>query len=376
MLKASFFSSLFLILYSYAIYPAVLIAWTGLRGRRSSMEEVPDPELPAVTVAVAAHNEEEVIAEKIRNTLAIDYPADRIEVIIGSDGSTDRTDEIVSGFDGVRLVRIEPRQGKANVLNTIVPQARGEIIIFSDSNTIIEPGAIRKMVAHLKDPDVGGVCGRLVLRADKDSLESYEGTYWRYETRIKEMEGDIYSTIGANGGIYGVRKELFKPIPEDTITDDFVISMNVLAQGRRMVFEKEAVAYEYVSKSFRDEFWRKVRIGGGNLQVLLRGGAMRGLPPFALFAYLSRKVTRWAIPVLMIILYASALGLYGSELYTQFFWVYNIGIVTAAAGIVLPTRNRFVNVLSYLFSLNLALLLGYIRYLLGLQKVTWRRATR
>jgi cellulose synthase/poly-beta-1,6-N-acetylglucosamine synthase-like glycosyltransferase len=314
----------FLVAYSCALYPLMLML-----GARFVRRREPSPKatgLPRLSVVVAAHNEEAVIEEKIRNTFALDYPKDRLEFLVGSDGSTDRTDEICRRHPWVRFERIEPRAGKANVLNTLIPKAQGEVIVLSDANTIIEPGALAAMLRHFDDPTVGGVCGRLILVSNREKvMADTERAYWGYESRIKELESHCYSTVGANGGIYAIRKELFFPIPPDTIIDDFVISMNLLQQGKRLVFERDAVAREAVSKSFRDEFWRKVRIGGGDLQALLRMTTFFSkASAFVSFAYVSRKVIRWLTPFLLI----------------------------------------------------LALILGYGRYLLGMQRATWQKAQR
>jgi biofilm PGA synthesis N-glycosyltransferase PgaC len=366
----------FLVAYSCALYPLVLMLGArflrrGAPGRRST-------DLPFVSVVVAAHNEEAVIEDKIRNTFALDYPKDRLEFLIGSDGSIDRTDEICRRHAWVRFQRIEPRGGKANVLNTLIPKARGEIILLSDANTIIEAGALKKMVQRFDDPTVGGVCGRLVLVSDRAKvMEDTERVYWGYESRIKELESHWHSTVGANGGIYAIRKELYFPIPPDTIIDDFVISMNMLQLGRRLVFEPEAVAREAVSKSFRDEFWRKVRIGGGDLQALVRLAPMfLKTSAFVTFAYVSRKVIRWLMPFFLMVFWASSLRLADQQPFGILFWGLNLSMVLAVVGLLGVSSNRVVRGCAYLYSLNVALILGYGRYLLGLQRGTWQRAQR
>ncbi len=364
-----------LVVYSYALYPLLLL----LGARFMCGEELParPKRFPLISVVVAAHDEERVIEEKIRNTLALEYPRDRLEFLVGSDGSTDGTDEICRRHPRVQFFRIDPRKGKANVLNTLIPLARGEIIVLSDANTIIEPGALTAMVRHFDDPTVGGVCGRLVLASSRQRLEDTERTYWSYESRIKELESRCYSTIGANGGICAIRKDLFASIPTDTIIDDFLISLNLLEQRKRLVFERDAVAYEEVSKCFRDEFWRKVRIGAGNLQVLLRkGGFFFKVPAFVAFAYLSHKVIRWFIPLLLISIWICSLLLSDRQPFCALFWGYNLTLLLSVAGVVGVSKNRLVKAFSYLYFLNLALLIGYGRYLVGIQRVTWRKAQR
>jgi biofilm PGA synthesis N-glycosyltransferase PgaC len=365
----------FLVAYSAALYPLLLML--GVRFIRRNATVASAAHLPQVSLVVAAHNEEAVIEDKIRNTLALDYPKERIEFLVGSDGSTDRTDEICRRHSSVRFERIEPRGGKANVLNTLIPKARGEIVVLSDANTIIEPGALAAMMRHFDDPTVGGVCGRLILVSGSEKMQDTERVYWGYESRIKALESRWHSTVGANGGIYAIRKELFFPIPPDTIIDDFVISMNLLQQGRRLVFEHDAVAREAVSKSFQDEFWRKVRIGGGDLQALLRMTTFFSrASAFASFAYVSRKVIRWLTPFLLIVFWTCSLALADQRPFGILFWSLNGSIALAALGLVGGSKNKLVRALAYGYSLNLALIVGYGRYLLGMQRGTWQRAQR
>jgi poly-beta-1,6-N-acetyl-D-glucosamine synthase len=251
--------------------------------------------------------------------------------------------------------------------------------VLSDANTIIERGALSAMLRHFDDPTVGGVCGRLILVSDREnvSVAVTERAYWGYESRIKELESHCYSTVGANGGIYAIRKELFFPIPPDTIIDDFVISMNLLQQGKRLVFEKDAVAREAVSKSFRDEFRRKVRIGGGDLQALLRMTTFFfKASPFVSFAYVSRKVIRWLTPFLLILFWGCSMALADRQPFGILFWSLNLSIALAIVGVLGGSKNKLVRALAYLYSLNLALIVGYGRYLLGIQRGTWQRAQR
>jgi biofilm PGA synthesis N-glycosyltransferase PgaC len=367
----------FLVAYSAALYPLLLMCSARFIRRDKTWED--STHFRQVSLVVAAHNEESVIEDKIRNTLMFDYPKERLEFLVGSDGSTDRTDEICRRHPWVKFERIEPRAGKANVLNTLIPKARGEIVVLSDANTIIEPRALTAMLRHFDDPTVGGVCGRLILVSDRENVNvaTTERAYWGYESRIKELESHCYSTVGANGGIYAIRKELFFPIPPDTIIDDFVISMNLLQQGKRLVFEKDAIAREAVSKSFRDEFRRKVRIGGGDLQALLRMSAFFSkASAFVSFAYVSRKVIRWLTPFLLILFWGCSLALADRQPFLILFWGLNLSMALAVAGLTGMSTNRFARGFAYLYSLNLALMVGYGRYLLGRQRGTWQRAQR
>lgn len=371
-----FILSVFLIAYTYVLYPFLLLLVSRFVRRRAGHDLGGD--YPLVSVVIAAHDEEKVIEEKIRNTLSLDYPEDKIEVLIGSDGSEDRTDEICRRYsDRIRFQRIEPRQGKANVLNTLVPMAKGEIILFSDANSMIRKGSLKKLVRHFNNPSVGGVCGRLVLESRTKSVEAIEESYWKYETGIKKLESRIYSTIGANGGIYAIRKEYFKEIPRDTIIDDFWISLVVLESGKRILFEEDAVATEYISDNTLDEFWRKVRIGSGNIQTFFRKPYIVNQNPLFVFsAYYTHKVVRWLIPFLLISLYFSLFSLSSGPLFLFLFHMANLGLLFSLLCLIIDVRNRFINMVGYLAVFNFALLLGYIRYLAGRHTVTWRRAAR
>lgn len=364
-------------MYVYILYPLLIFLSPFGAGKKSLIKENYD--YPVVSMVIAAYNEVKVIEEKIQNSLDLDYPREKLEILIGSDGSEDGTDEICKQYSNdIRFTRIEPRQGKSNVLNTLVPMANGSIILFSDANTIIEKGAVKRMVEHFTDDAVGGVCGRLRLKAKGEGLELYEKFYWDYESSIKNMESRLMTTVASNGGIYSIRKELFQEIPKDTIIDDFWISLNVLDSGKKIVFEEKAIAYEDVSNSIVDEFWRKVRIGSGNLQTFLRRPLLKGSNSILLNAiYYSHKVLRWFIPVLIPFAYLSILILhFSSEAFLYLFLFSNTIFIIALLGIMLELKTKFISYISYMFLVNFALLLGYVRYINGKQSVIWRRTER
>lgn len=371
--------SSFLILYTYVFYPIILIIYSKIKKNdNNKINDIEKNEFaPDVSVLIAAHNEEKVIEEKIKNTLEIDYPHEKIEIRIGSDGSEDKTDEICRKYlDRINFIKIKPRQGKPNVLNTLYNGARGDILLLTDANTIIEKNALKKMLVHFVDDSVGAVCGRLALLSKSHCLESYEKNYWNYESKIKHLESLAYSTLASNGGIYMVRRSLFRGIPKYTIIDDFWISLTILEQGKRIVFENDALAYENVSDSIKDEFWRKVRIGSGNMQTFMHKPILLIRNQFPLFSYYSHKVIRWMIPILLILMYISLIYLKEIPLFLIGFYLANLFIAIALLGFFLKTRNKIICIISYFFVCNLALLFGYIRYLRGKQNVLWRRAER
>lgn len=346
--------------------------------RATDFEAQGDNALPYVTVVIAAYNEVKIIEDKIRNCMALEYPKDKIEILIGSDGSDDGTDDICKKYsDFINFTRIEPRQGKTNVLNTLIPQAKGDIIFLSDANTVVESDSFMDILKPFVNHSIGAVCGRLILSPDSLGVESFEQTYWNYESKIKACESAIFSTIGANGAIYAIRKELFSKIPKDTIIDDFWISMDILEKGKRLYFVKTAIGFEKISDNIVDEFWRKVRIGSGNLQTFIRKPIIRGASNLQVnISFYSHKVIRWLVPFLIVNVYITTLLLSSEYFYSILLRVFNFMLFLSLLGITCESRIKVLNSLSYFFLFNFALLLGYIRYVLGFQSVKWRKAKR
>ena len=263
-----FWTCLFLVVYAYALYSACI--WLLARSACSSAGPANDAadDLPRVTLLVAAHNEEQVIEEKILNSLRLDYPSDRLSIVIASDGSTDATPEIVSRYanQGIQLLNYRQRRGKSGLLNAAVAETNGEILVLSDANTEYEPIAIRKLVRWFADPGVNVVCGRLLL-LDSQRGRNVDGIYWRYETFLKNCEGRLGALLGANGAIYAIRRRSYVPIPGNTIVDDLVIPLlSKLRHRGRIVFDPEAVASEETAPHIGSEFRRRVRIGTGAYQ--------------------------------------------------------------------------------------------------------------
>ncbi len=253
-----FWGAVALLTYTYALFP-IILAVRGLFWRRPV--QATDIE-PRVSLIIAAYNEAGSIVAKIENLLALDYPADRLQVVIASDGSTDGTAEVASRYASERIrVLALPRQGKAGALNDAVRAATGEILVFSDANSMYAPDAIRALVRPFADPAVGGVAGnqRYLSGGDASMTGAGERGYWSFDRLLKRTQSRAGSTISATGAIYAIRRSLFLPVPEG-VTDDFVTSTRVIAQGYRLVFAPDAVAYEPVAKSSEVEFGRKVRV--------------------------------------------------------------------------------------------------------------------
>jgi cellulose synthase/poly-beta-1,6-N-acetylglucosamine synthase-like glycosyltransferase len=380
MLKCLFWSCLLLVAYSYLLYPVVLAAACRLQRLFRRQRPVAEPaDWPAVTMVVAAYNEERVIREKIQNSLALDYPADRLRVVIASDCSSDRTNEIVAACDDprIQLIGYTERRGKIGVLNATIPNLEDDLVIVSDANTMYAPKAVKNLVRHFTDERVGCVCGELVLE-DANGGASGEGLYWKYETLLKRMESRLGFLLGATGGIFAIRRKLFRRLPAGTIVEDFVLPMKILEEGHRVCYEPAARATETTAPSMREEMRRKTRIGAGGFQAIGLTKAMldprRGMPALG---YWSHKILRWCAPFLLLGAILTNLTLIAEPLYAAFLVAQLAGLVIGLQGL-LPRSidHRLVRPVRYFFLMNLALFIGFFRFLRGTQRVTWEQAAR
>lgn len=305
-----FWVSILLIVYVYLGFPLLLLLVGNIRRRIVRKE----PIVPAVSLIIAAYNEERNIASRLRNALALDYPREALEIIVASDGSTDSTDAIVESFGsrGVRLLKL-PRLGKIHALNQAARRAGGELLIFSDANVMFQRGALRALVRNFADPQVGGAAGRTAYRIAENSETSALGekAYWSFDTALKGMESFTGSVVSAHGGIYAIRRELYRPPADSAVTDDFAVSTGVIEQGFRLVFEEEAVAFESAAAKCSQEFSRKVRLmTRGWRGILLR---RRLLNPFRYGFYslilFSHKVLRRLVPWFLVLSFTSSVVL-------------------------------------------------------------------
>ena len=340
--------------------------------------------LPRVSLIVAAHNEEKVIREKIENSLSIGYPEELFSIVFVSDGSTDRTNEIISEFashPGVSFIHYGPRKGKAHALNLGVTNSEREIIVFSDANIHYEFDSIRMLVRNFSDPSVGCVCGKVLLRKPEGSAEPLgEGAYMRYERFIHQNESRFFTMIGTDGAMYAIRRELFKPLPEDAIVDDFIIAMQVLEKGYRILYEPDAIGYEEAASSVGEEFKRKIRMIAGGFQSL---GILKSVlnplsHPIVFFQFISHKFLRWVGPIFMVMLFPTNLSLLTGTFYQITFALQLAFYAFALAATFWESlRERVLFYFPYYFcSLNLAASIGIKRFLFGQQSVKWEKITR
>jgi len=327
---------------------------------------------------VVAHNEADRIGARIENLLAQDYPAECLEIVIGSDGSTDATVQRARAFASSNVVvrAFSARRGKPAVLNAIVPSAGGEIIVFADARQRFHRQTLRALLENFADPEVGAVSGSLILTTDPSATASDgAGFYWKYETFIRSMESRGGSMVGATGAIYAIRRDLFEPIPDDTILDDVLIPLQISRAGYRVVFEPAARAYD-VAASSGCEFARKARTIAGNFQLFARELWLfnpRRNPLW--FETLSHKALRLSIPVLHV-------GLIAANLALLEWWVYRWTLLGQAAfyGAALAgfargdeRRGALLTVPYAMCLLGWATVVGFFRFMTGRQQVTWER---
>ena len=379
-LELTFWTCVALIGYAYVLYPMVVWGLSRVFGRRSASPSMADVDLPRVSVLIAAHNEEEVIAGRIENALALDYPPDRLEIVVASDGSSDETASIVRGLaePRVRLLTSPLRRGKAPVLNAAFRVLRGEIVLLSDANTFTDPDALRRMVRWFANPNVGVVCGRLVL-TDRATGRNVDGLYWRYETFLKRCEGRLGALLGANGAIYAVRSSCFTGIRSDTIVDDLVIPLITrLRSGCAIVYDDTAVAREETPPDLRSEFRRRSRIGAGGFQSIVRLWRLLGpRQGWIAFTFLSHKVLRWLCPFWMIGALATNIALLPEPFYRMTLIGQLIGYGLSASGLIAGQQAPKLLRLATMFTtMNAALLVGFWLWASGGQRGIWQRTAR
>ncbi len=361
------------VLYVYAGYPLLLAALVARLRRPPRTREIQ----PFVSLLVAAYNEAGVIAAKIRNALELDYPADKLEIAIASDGSTDGTAAIAGQFAGdprVRVFEYPVNRGKITVLNETLPQLRGEIVALTDAASMLAPGALRRLVAHFADPDVGAASGVYkVRRKEQAQLGVQEDFYWKYETFLKSKEAALGSILGAHGSLYAIRKDLYPFPASGTINDDYVIPVRILQRGYRVAYEPAAVAYEEAREM--GGFSRRVRIMAGNVQQLREiKPLLSPFRPLAFFFFLSHKAGRVAVPLLLLLLMALNILLLGhGPLYRWLAVIQALFYGLAMAGALWRVRPRTLLLPYYFSMINAAAFLAAYHVFFGRRGLAWKR---
>jgi cellulose synthase/poly-beta-1,6-N-acetylglucosamine synthase-like glycosyltransferase len=381
--KILFWVSILWVLYVYVGYPVGIYVRSKLHRPGPAPRETASGELPSVTVFIPAHNEERWIRRKIENTLALDYPKGRMEIVVASDGSDDRTAVIAGEFAGrgVRVAAFPTRLGKQEMLNRVVPQATGEIIVATDTNALLAQDALRKLLRHFSNPAVGGATGRRVCVIQKRSAPSEgEGLYWRYESWIKESESRVHSCLGAHGQLYAIRKAVFPHV--EKVGEDFYASMKVVTTtGQRIIYEPEAVATIPAAANLSIEFERKMR---AQMSLLLTLPLMWDLlipwrSPIW-WQYISHKLGRMFVPpALLLMLVCSAALAPANHFYLAICLAQVVFYLLAAGGAILAKygwRPKLFYVPFYFTFANAAVGLGWLRWPKRKYDYAWQRTER
>ena len=376
-----FWLALAVVAYTYVGYALVVWAWAKLKAPRPA----PAPGFePAVTLVVPAYNEADILADKVRNCQALDYPAGRLQLLFITDGSTDHSAEVLAACPEVQHLHHPVRAGKSMAENRAMSHVHTPFVIFTDCNTLLNPEAVRRLVRHYQDPGVGAVSGEKRVRRDGSASGAGEGLYWQYESLLKRCDSEIYSLMGAAGELVSFRTALFAPLEADTVLDDFVQSMRIVAAGYRVVYEPAAYALEPPSSSLTEEMKRKVRICAGGWQAMARLQPLLNplRQPVVAFLYFSHRVLRWSLtPLLLLLLlplnavlawvygglYAALLGLQG-----LFYGAAGLGWWRARQG--RPAGPLLVPL--YFTMMNVAVFQGARRFWHNAQPAAWDKAQR
>ncbi|MEW6329956.1 MAG: glycosyltransferase family 2 protein [Pseudomonadota bacterium] len=364
--------------YHYLVYPLAVMV-----GSKLTANDAPAADYePSVSFVIAAYNEAKVIRQKLVNTLALDYPREKLEIIVVADGSSDATPAIVAEFADRNVICLfDPeRRGKSHALNRAVAASRGEVTVLSDANNEFSRDALRWLVRTLSRPLAGGVSGAKRIIENRERAASIgDSLYWRYESMIKLAESRLGGTVAADGEIFAIRRELYRPIPPEVINDDAFLTMAVVLQGYRVGYEPRATATEEASISIAEDFRVKVRMVAGGYQFLvLHGLALAGTGWFA-FKFVSHKILRWLMPLFLITLLLISVLRAGELPYALLLLAQGLFYGLAALGGLMPAArqaSRLVYVPFYFTTMNLAAFAGLVKFLRGRQNVLWSKAAR
>jgi biofilm PGA synthesis N-glycosyltransferase PgaC len=379
-----FWTGLLIVGYTYIGYGMVIFILAKLRGEHKRVKE--PSTWPETTLLIAAYNEEGFIEEKIKNTFELDYPADKLHVFIVTDGSTDRTADIVKRYPNVQHFHETDRRGKIHAVNRVMKLVKTPTVIFCDANTYLNPAAVKNIIRHYEDPQTGGVAGeKRIFKNEADNASGAgEGMYWKYESFLKKKDSAVHSVVGAAGELFSLQTKLFEEPPADTIIEDFYISVKIAAKGYRFIYEPDAYATESASESVEEEWKRKVRICAGAFQAM--GRLVYLLNPFKYgmlsFQYISHRVLRWTLAplALPIILISNViLALSGNPLYVVILGLQIIFYFVAALGYLFRDKKIAIKgffVPYYFAVMNFSVYAGFMRFLKGSQSVIWDKSKR
>ncbi len=382
-----FWFGVFIVFYAYIGYGMLLFLILKIKRIVKPDRHQSDSNfLPFLTLVVPTFNEVDTILEKVNNSLQLTYPKDKLTILFITDGSNDGTPEKLNGIEGIIVAHEDVRKGKSAAENRAMQFVKSPIVVFCDANTYLPPNTLLELVKHFADPKVGAVAGeKRVISSTSDSASGAgEGFYWKYESALKKMDSELLTVVGAAGELISFRSELFLELEEDTILDDFIQSLRIAQQGFRVLYEPNAYALETASASVGEELKRKIRIGAGGWQSMVRLVSLLNVfkHPILTFQYVSHRVLRWSIAPLCLVL-IFPITIYLSVTVGGFFWIILIGqlifYILALTGWYLANRQIKVKVLFipyYFFMMNYAVILGFFRYVKGSQSAAWERSIR
>lgn len=385
-----FWISLMIVFYTFLGYGILLYILVKLKrafNKKLIYQAGLQSDLPSCTLIVAAYNEQEIMHQKIQNTLGLIYPPAKLEVIFITDGSIDKTPEIVSQYNDIRLMHSVERKGKIAAVHRAVSSANNEILVFTDANTFLNANALINICRHYRDVKVGAVAGekRIHLNDNADASTAGEGFYWKYESTLKRWDSELYSVVGAAGELFSVRKSLYTPVGSDIILDDFMISMNIAADGYKIVYEPEAFAVENASEDVAEELKRKVRIAAGGIQSIIKLKRLLNVFRYGTlsFQYISHRVLRWTVtPFFLALLFFSSIKLTvddGGSFYCLALAAQILFYLLAILGMYFEKQKIRIKIafIPYYFCImNYAVVAGIIRYFGKGQSAIWEKAKR
>lgn len=392
-IKIVFWVLLFLVFYAYLGYGMVLFLLIKIKrlfgGRRNQIDPSYEPE---VTLFVAAYNEKDYVDAKVRNSFEMDYPLAKIKQVWVTDGSSDGTPAMLKKYvnKGVEVYHEDARGGKIGAMNRGIQFVKSPIVIFSDGNTLLGKESVRRIVQLFSDPTVGCVSGeKRIFNKDKDAAAGTEGIYWKYESKLKKWDAELYSVVGAAGELFAIRTELFEKVEKDTLLDDFIISLRVAMKGYTIQYDPEAYAIETASADVKEELKRKIRIAAGGIQSIIRLSPLLNVFKYGIlsFQYISHRVLRWTVaPLSLPVLLVLNLIITYKTGFSKFFDLFSILLylqiafyILAIVGWYLENKAIRIKILFipyYFLVMNVAVWLGMKRYFKGSQSVNWERAKR
>ncbi|PWS29201.1 glycosyl transferase [Pedobacter yonginense] len=380
--------ALFLVIYTFVGYGFLLYLLILIkRIFKKPIQFKYSESLPTVTLLIAAYNEEGIIVEKIHNTLALDYPKNKLQIVFITDGSNDRTPELIKPFSEVLLLHSSERTGKMAAIKRAIPYANGEIMIFTDANTFLNKLAIKELVKHYQNEKVGAVAGekRILVDEKADASSAGEGFYWKYESKLKKWDYELYSNVGAAGELFSIRTALYQPVESDTIIDDHMIAMRIAENGYIIAYEPEAYAMETASADTKEELKRKIRIAAGGIQSIfrLKKAANPFHYPLLTFQYISHRVLRWTItPFLLILVFVLNILIVAETnllFYKLLLLAQSAFYLLSLLGLFFERRNIKIKAffIPYYFCvMNYAVVAGIFRYLKKNQSAAWEKSKR